>query len=71
MTVAPVPIASVAVWKTFVKEAPVEPVPEFEMVEDRVTAVPAVAVVGVIDDVVRSAIATLVTETEQVAGVTD
>ena len=51
---APVPDASVALWKRSVKPAPVDADPPFEMVLRSVTAVPAVAVVGVMVDAVRS-----------------
>ena len=54
MSVAPVPAASVAFWKRSVKPAPVEAGPVFEIVLERVTAVPAVAVVGEAGLAVRS-----------------
>lgn len=43
----PPPLADVAVWKKFEKEAPVEVEPVFEIVEENVCATFVVAVVGV------------------------
>lgn len=54
MSVVLAPDAFVAVWKRFWKPAPVVFVPVFAMVEESVTAVPVVAVVGVMEEAVRS-----------------
>ena len=54
ISVAPVPLLSVALWKRFVKPAPVVALPTFEIVEERATAVPAVAEVGETAPAVRS-----------------
>ncbi len=53
ISVAPVPESSVAVWKRLVKPVPVDAVPVFEMVEERVRAAPVVAVVGVTEPAIR------------------
>ena len=62
MSVAPEPNALVALWKRLVKPAPVEADPLFEIVLERVTAVPTVAVVGDVGLAVRSVSATEVTK---------
>lgn len=54
ITVALVPEESSAIWKRFVKPPPVEAVPLFVIVDERVTAVPTIAVVGVTKLAVRS-----------------
>ena len=47
ITTAPAPDAFVAVWKTSVKVVPVEETPVLVIVDESVTAIPAVAAVGV------------------------
>jgi hypothetical protein len=54
MEVAFAPPALVARWKRSVNEAPVDPVPVFAIVPLRVTALPVVADVGVMEPAVRS-----------------
>lgn len=52
----PPPLAAVATWKKFEKDEPVEAFPIFEIVEDRVTATPTVALVGVLLPAVKSGV---------------
>lgn len=52
--IVPPPLAAVATWKKLEKLAPVPAVPMFEIVEEKVRAVPAVAVDGVGAPAVRS-----------------
>ena len=54
MSAAPAPVASVARWKRLAKPAPVEPPPWLVIVEVKVAAVPAVAVVGETAPAIRS-----------------
>ena len=54
MSVAPDPLASVALWKRSVKAAPVEAAPGFEIVAVSDIGVPAVALVGETAPAVRS-----------------
>ncbi len=59
MSVAPVPDASVALWKRLVKPAPVVASPVFDMVEESVRATPVVAMVGMMEPAVRFGWATV------------
>lgn len=59
----PAPLAAVATWMKFENEAPVVPPPWFVMVAEKVVAVPAVAVVGVIVPAVRSGAAQVTVRT--------
>jgi hypothetical protein len=52
----PPPFAAVETWKRFVKDAPVEAEPAFVIVPENVSAVPTVAVVGVVVEAVRSGV---------------
>lgn len=58
MSVAFAPPEEVARWKSVVNAFSVLALPEFEMVEENVVAVPAVALVGVGAEAVRSGLAT-------------
>ena len=53
ITVAPVPSAAVATWNKLLKPTPVEALPLFVIVEVKVRAVFAVAVVGAVIEAVR------------------
>jgi hypothetical protein len=53
IAVAPVPLESVARWKS-VLELPAKAVPMFEMVTEKVVALPDTAEVGAIEPAVRS-----------------
>jgi hypothetical protein len=63
ISAAPVPAASAALWKRFVKPAPVGAF-AFETVADSVVAAPAVAETGVTEPVVRSGSTCAPTATE-------
>lgn len=61
ISVAPVPLESVARWNKSVKPAFVLPVPVFAIIAESVTAVPAVALEGLTEPAERSGDTGLVT----------